>query len=328
MISYINLSNEIDPNFKLDPHKCVSVIRLLIRKGSFEKAIELLDSLGRYEKVPNYMYRRVRDLLIDAFNALPFDQFDQLVEKLLTNNYVDPSSIVLSLIVRKAFADRGPLFAFETLKTLLVQWNNLVAFFPIIRKLLRDDCSEELKQILIKIGQIRSRSFAYEQLALALIHERRPAEAVRVSQFISRATFEEHCQRYVRELFFLPPSSNGDDPYESAHVFDNETISLVYLLDYIEQFPSNTRHLSVDTLFFHLFKAFEKANRLDDWTKFLRDQPEKSLRQLSAKTKDAFSQAGISLPIKSLSSPKLSSRRSTNNERFLEEKDYDEDASS
>lgn len=144
---FINLSNEIDPNFKLDPHKCVSVIRLLIRKDSFNKAMELIESLGRYENVPNYMYRRVRDLLIDAFTLLKFDQFNELVQKLLKNNYVDPSSTVLSLIVRKSSEDLGPLHAFETLKAILVQWNNLVGMFPIIRKLLRDDCSEELKQV-------------------------------------------------------------------------------------------------------------------------------------------------------------------------------------
>ena len=147
MISYINLSNEIDPNFKLDPHKCVSVIRLLIRKDSFPKAIELIDSLGRYEIVPNYMYRRVRDLLLDSFSLLKFEQFEHLVNKLLENNYVDPSSTVLSLVVRKSYEDQGPLQAFETIKSILVQRNNLVGMFPIIRKLLRDDCSEELKQV-------------------------------------------------------------------------------------------------------------------------------------------------------------------------------------
>lgn len=147
MISYINLSNEIDPNFKLDPHKCVSVIRLLIRKDSFSKAIELIDSLGRYETVPNYMYRRVRDLLLDSFTLLKFEQFEHLVNKLLEKNYVDPSSTVLSLVVRKSYEDQGPLQAFETIKSILVQRNNLVGMFPIIRKLLRDDCSEELKQV-------------------------------------------------------------------------------------------------------------------------------------------------------------------------------------
>jgi pentatricopeptide repeat protein len=151
VLSYINLSNEFDPKFKLDPHKCVSVIRLFIRKNSFDKAIELIDSLGRYDIVPNYMYRRVRDLLIDAYSALNFEQFQYLVNKLFENNYVDPSSIVLSLIVRKSYHDNGPLQAFETIKTLLIQWNNLVGMFPIIRKLLRDDCTEELKQVLNSI---------------------------------------------------------------------------------------------------------------------------------------------------------------------------------
>ncbi len=151
VLSYINLSNEFDPKFKLDPHKCVSVIRLFIRKNSFDKAIELINSLGRYDIVPNYMYRRVRDLLIDAYSILNFEQFQYLVNKLFSNNYIDPSSIVLSLIVRKSYHDNGPLQAFETIKTLLIQWNNLVGMFPIIRKLLRDDCTEELKQVLNSI---------------------------------------------------------------------------------------------------------------------------------------------------------------------------------
>jgi len=147
VIYYINLSNEIDPKFKLDPHKCVSVIRLLIHKNSFDKAIELIDSLGRYDVVPNYMYRRVRDLLLDAYSLVNFEQFQNLVNKLLTNNYLDPSAIVLSLIVRKSYQDNGPLQAFETIKNIFVQYNNLVGMFPIIRKLLRDDCTEELKQV-------------------------------------------------------------------------------------------------------------------------------------------------------------------------------------
>jgi len=125
----------------------VSVIRLLIHKNSFDKAIELIDSLGRYDVVPNYMYRRVRDLLLDAYSLVNFEQFQCLVNKLLTNNYLDPSSIVLSLIVRKSYQDNGPLQAFETIKNIFVQYNNLVGMFPIIRKLLRDDCTEELKQV-------------------------------------------------------------------------------------------------------------------------------------------------------------------------------------
>lgn len=96
------------------------------------------------------MYRRVRDLLIDAYSLLSFEQFQTLVNKLFDNNYVDPSSIVLSLIVRKAYHDHGPLYAFEIIKSLLIQWNNLVGMFPIIRKLLRDDCTEELKQVNIR----------------------------------------------------------------------------------------------------------------------------------------------------------------------------------
>ena len=147
MISYVNLTHEIDPKFKLDPHKCVSVIRLLIRKNSYEKALELIDSLGRYDTVPTYMYRRVRDLLLDAFALLNFQQFEHLVLTLLKNNYTDPSAVVLSLIVRKSFHNHGPLAAFETMKSILVGWNNLVGIFPIVRKLLRDDCSEELKQV-------------------------------------------------------------------------------------------------------------------------------------------------------------------------------------
>ena len=80
---------------------------------------------------------------------LIFQQFEYLVNKLLKNNYVDPSSTVLSLIVRKSYQDNGPLQAFETIKSILIEWNNLVGMFPIIRKLLRDDCTEELKQVKI-----------------------------------------------------------------------------------------------------------------------------------------------------------------------------------
>ena len=109
---------------------------------------------------------------------------------------------------------------------------------------------------MIKIGQIRSRTYAYEQLAFVLIHERRLSEAVKICHHISRATFEEHCQRYVRELFTFPTdftpideesiTSNHplvNDIYESNHVFDINAISLVHFLDYIEQYPSNARQL-------------------------------------------------------------------------------------
>ena len=159
MIPYINLTHQIEPKFKLDPHKCVSVIRLLVRKDSYAKALELIDSLGRYENVPTYMYRRVRDLLLDAYALLNFQQFEHLVNTLLRNNYSDPSAVILSLIVRKSFHEHGPLAAFETMKSILVEWNNLVGVFPIVRKLLRDDCSEELKQVdkrrrtILLIGQ-------------------------------------------------------------------------------------------------------------------------------------------------------------------------------
>ncbi|CAF2971938.1 unnamed protein product [Rotaria sp. Silwood2] len=342
VIHYISLSNDIDPKFKLDPHKCVSVIRLLIRKNSFNKAIELMDSLGGYDVVPNYMYRRVRDLLLDAYSLTNFKQFQYLVNKLLKNKYVDPSSIVLSLIVRKSYQDHGPLHAFETIKTILVQWNNLVGMFPIIRKLLRDDCTEELKQVLIKIGKIRSRTYAYEQLAFALIHERRLSEAYKVCQNISRSTFEEHCQRYVRELFYFPsdnqnlddessPINNSirNDIYETDYVFDTNTISLIYFIDYFEQYPSHTRHLSIDTLFYSLFRAYEKTNRLDEFTKLMREYLSKYVQYLSSKTKDAFSQAGITLPIKSLSSPKQSRKTNSHkHERFLQDHDYEEDSNS
>lgn len=160
-------------------------------------------------------------------------------------------------------------------------------------------------------------------MALALIHERRPHEAVRVCQNLSRSTFEEHCQRYVRELFFFPQQNEESNEFDD--VYDSRTISLVYFLDYFEQFPSNTRHLSIDTLFFHLLKSYEKINRLDELTKLMRDQSSKYLRHISSKTKDAFSQAGITLPIKSLTSPKLLTRSSTKTERFLDEKDYEDD---
>ncbi|CAF1058055.1 unnamed protein product [Rotaria sordida] len=342
VIHYIRLSNDIDPKFKLDPHKCVSVIRLLIRKNSFNKAIELIDSLGCYDTVPNYMYRRVRDLLLDAYLLINFEQFQYLVNKLLKNKYVDPSSIVLSLIVRKSYQDHGPLHAFETIKSILIQWNNLVGMFPIIRKLLRDDCTEELKQVLIKIGKIRSRTYAYEQLAFALIHEHRLSEAYKVCQQISRSTFEEHCQRYVRELFFFPlDNQNFDDEsilinnslkndiYETNHVFDTHTISLIYFIDYFEQYPLYTRHLSIDTLFYSLFRAYEKTNRLDEFTKLIRDYSSKYVQYLSSKTKDEFSQAGITLPIKSLSSPKQSIKTHIHkHESFLQDHDYEDDSNS
>ncbi|UJR20772.1 hypothetical protein I4U23_023887 [Adineta vaga] len=341
VIYYINLSNEISPKFKLDPHKSISVVRLLIHRHSFTKAIELLNSLGRYDTVPNYMYRRVRDLLLDAYGTLSFDEFQELVNKLIEYNYVDPSSIVLSLIVRKSYQENGPLQAFETIKSLLVRYNNLVGIFPIIRKLLRDDCTEELKQVLIAIGKIRSRTYAYEQLAFALIHERRLAEAVKTCQNISRATFEEHCQRYVRELFTFPTdflhideeNLSSDHPLmndidESHHVFDMNTISLVHFIDYIEQYPSITRHLSLDTLFYSLFKAYEKSNRLEEFSKLMREYSSKYTPYLSSKTKDALSQAGITLAIKSLSSPKQSTKRIHKHERFLHDHDYEDESSS
>jgi hypothetical protein len=121
--------------------------------------MELIDALGRYDTVPNYMYRRVRDLLIDAYSLLNFEQFQNLVNKLFQNNYVEPSSIVLSLIVRKSYHDNGPLQAFETIKHILIQWNNLVGMFPIIRKLLRDDCTEELKQVNTATNKIGMKFF-------------------------------------------------------------------------------------------------------------------------------------------------------------------------
>lgn len=182
---------------------------------------------------------------------------------------------------------------------------------------------------MIKIGKIRSRTYAYEQLAFALIHERRLSEAVKVCQHISRSTFEEHCQRYVRELFYFPSdTSTKEDLYETNHVFDTEKITLIHFIDYIEQYPSNTRQLSFDILFYSLFKAYEKLNRLDEFTKIMRDYSSKYLRYLSSKTKDAFSQAGITLPIKSISSPKKSPKRIAKHERFLHERDYEDDSHS
>ena len=153
VIQYIGLKNDMDPNFKLDPHKCVSVISLLIRKHSFDQAIEFIDSVGCFDVIPNYMYRRVRDLLFDVYSLLKFEQFEYLANKLLRNSYIEPSSIILSLIVRKSYQDHGPLQAFETIKKIFVQWNNLVATFPVIRKLLRDDCTEELKQVEIDLAK-------------------------------------------------------------------------------------------------------------------------------------------------------------------------------
>jgi hypothetical protein len=166
-------------------------------------------------------------------------------------------------------------------------------------------------------------------LAFALIHERRLSEAVKVCQHISRATFEEHCQRYVRELFFFPSDiEQSNDPYETNYVYDTEHISLINFIDYIEQYPSNTRHLSIDVLFYSLFKAYEKTNRLDEFTKLMRDYSSKYLQYLSSKTKDAFSQAGITLPIKSLSSPKQSKKRLSKQDRFFNDHDYENDSHS
>jgi hypothetical protein len=104
-----------------------------------------------------------------------------------------------------------------------------------------------------------------------------------------------------------------------------EKISLIHFIDYIEQYPSNTRHLSIDILFYSLFKAYEKINRLDEFTKLMRDYSLKYSRYLSSKTKDTFSQAGIILPIKSLSSPKQSISK---HERFLHDHDYENDSHS
>lgn len=178
-------------------------------------------------------------------------------------------------------------------------------------------------------------------MAFALIHERRLSEAYRVCQNISRSTFEEHCQRYVRELFYFPSdnqhqddestsmkSSSKNDIYETDHVFDTNNISLVYFIDYIEKYPSSTRHLSIDTLFYSLFRAYEKVNRLDDFTKLMRDYSSKYVRYLSSKTKDAFSQAGIVLPIKSLSSPKQSRKTVHKQESFLKDHDFEDDSNS
>ena len=194
---------------------------------------------------------------------------------------------------------------------------------------------------MIKIGRIRSRTFAYEQLAFALIHERRGSEAVKVCQHISRATFEEHCQRYVRELFFFPSdlspaddevtAAGGttgkvtNDTYETDHVYDAHTISLTYFIDFLEQYPAHSRNLSVDTLFYSLFKAYEKADRLNDFTKLLRDRASKYDRHFSSRTKDALSQVGITVPVKSLSSPKPTPKRDRKNDRFLYDHEYEDE---
>jgi hypothetical protein len=60
----------------------------------------------------------------------------------------------------------------------------------------------------------------------------------------------------------------------------------------------------------------------------MRDYSPKYLRYLSSKTKDAFSQAGITLPIKSLSSPKQSKKRLPKHERFLQDYDYEDESHS
>lgn len=181
-----------------------------------------------------------------------------------------------------------------------------------------------------------------------MIHERRSREAVRVCQNISRATFEEHCQRYVRELFNFPTEtlsiedegtkplsspnkltiSMKNDPFETNHVFDGDTISLIYFLDFIEQYPVNARHLSIDIFFYYLFKAYEKVNRVEEFTKIMRDYSPKYVKHFSTKTKEAFNQAGILLPIKSLSSPKQKSKRALKQDRFLPDHHYEEDQTS
>lgn len=147
---------------------------------------------------------------------------------------------------------------------------------------------------------------------------------------MSRSTFEEHCQRYVRELFYFPYDlKQQNDIYETNYVFDNDKISLIHFIDFIEQYPSNTRQLSIDLLFYSLFKSYEKLNRLDEFTKLMKDYSSKYYRYLSSKTKDAFSQAGIILPIKSLSSsssPKQSIKRNHKHERFLHDHDYEDDS--
>jgi hypothetical protein len=60
----------------------------------------------------------------------------------------------------------------------------------------------------------------------------------------------------------------------------------------------------------------------------MRDYSPKYLRYLSSKTKDAFSQAGIILPIKSLSSPKQSIKHIHKHDRFLHDHDYEDDSHS
>lgn len=171
-------------------------------------------------------------------------------------------------------------------------------------------------------------------MSFALIHERRFSDARKVCQHISRSTFEEHCQRYVRELFYFPSDiqhNNNNDIYETNYVFDNDKISLIHFIDFIEQYPSHTRCLSIDILFYSLFKAYEKTNRLDEFTKLMKDYSSKYLRYLSSKTKEAFSQAGITLPIKSLSSsssPKQSIKHIHKHDRFLHDHDYEDDTPS
>ncbi len=67
-----------------------------------------------------------------------------------------------------------------------------------------------------------SRTYAYEQLVLTLVHEHRLSEAVKVCQHISRSTFEAHCQIYVRELFyFISYIYHNNHIYETNYVFDN-----------------------------------------------------------------------------------------------------------
>jgi hypothetical protein len=60
----------------------------------------------------------------------------------------------------------------------------------------------------------------------------------------------------------------------------------------------------------------------------MRDYSSKYIQSLSSKTKDAFSQAGIALQVKSLSSPKQSKQRIHKHERFLHDHDYEEDSPS
>ncbi|CAF1136669.1 unnamed protein product, partial [Didymodactylos carnosus] len=108
---------------------------------------------------------------------------------------------------------------------------------------------------------------------------------------------------------------------EVDHVFDTNQISLINFLDYIEQYPTNSRHISLDTLFYSLFKAYEKMERLNDLKSLIvQYNMYKYSTKLSDKTKQLYEQANFDL---TSSPPHVQQKKYTNN-RFLRDKDYED----